>query len=89
MLQRIEIHNTPKDAAGSTWWGSDRRPVASAWTAGLADWKSVVYEINAWKNRRNAARARIKRQFTTEKAHNKLALHIPTHPESQITVTTY
>ena len=41
------------------------------------EWKRLVSEIKAWENQRNVARARIKWQFTTEKARDKLARTYP------------
>jgi hypothetical protein len=43
----------------------------------IGEWKWLVSEIKAWENQRNAARARIKWQFTTEKARDKLARAYP------------
>jgi hypothetical protein len=43
----------------------------------IGDWNRFVSGIKAWENQRNAARARIKWQFTTEKARDKLTRAYP------------
>jgi transposase len=78
ILQRIEFHNTPKHAS---WLNMVEIEIGvlrcQCLDRRIGEWKWLVSEIKAWENQRNAARARIKWQFTTEKARDKLARAYP------------
>ena len=78
ILQRIEFHNTPKHAS---WLNMVEIEIGvlrcQCLDRRIGEWKRLVSEIKAWENQRNAARARIKWQFTTEKARDKLARAYP------------
>ena len=78
IVQRIEFHNTPKHAS---WLNMVEIEIGvlrgQCLDRRIGDWKRLVYEIKAWQNQRNAARARINWKFTTEKARDKLARAYP------------
>ena len=68
----------PSTPAGSTWSRSRSACcAASASTAASATRRRLVAEIAAWERQRNAAGARIKWMFTTERARTKLARAYP------------
>jgi hypothetical protein len=82
ILRRLEFHYTPKHAS---WLNMveigigvlcgqclDRR---------IDDPNSLIREIAAWEHQRNAAGARIKRMFTTEKARAKMGRAYPVTPK--------
>ncbi len=68
----------PSMPAGSTWSRSrSAYSAASAWTVEFDDPKRLFSEIAAWEKQRNAAGARIKWMFTTEKARAKMGRAYP------------
>ena len=78
ILRRLEFHYTPKHAS---WLNMVEIEIGvlrcQCLDRRIGEWKRLVSEIKVWENQRNAARARIKWQFTTEKARNKLARAYP------------
>ena len=77
----VPLHPQARKLA-QTWWRSRSAScAASAWTAEFDHSKRLVREIAAWQRQRNAASARIKWMFTTEKARTKMGRAYPCPPE--------
>jgi hypothetical protein len=78
LLQRLEIHSTPKHA---TWLNMLELeigvPRGQCLDRRIGDRKKLTSEIAAWVEQRNNARARIKWMFNTEKARKELAHAYP------------
>lgn len=80
ILRRLEFHHTPKHAS----WlnmveieiGVLRRQCLSR---RIGDRDQLVAEIAVWERQRNAAAAKIKWMFSTERARTKLARAYPVH----------
>ena len=71
---------SPSTPAGSTWSRSRSACcAANASTAASTSSEQLVAEIAAWEQQRNAAGARIKWMFTTEKARAKMGRAYPDH----------
>lgn len=83
ILQRIEIHYTPKHAS---WLNMAELEIgvlrSQCLDRRIGDRKKLVSEIAAWVMQRNDAKARIKWMFNTEKARDKLARAYP-HPAKE------
>jgi transposase len=80
ILGRIEFHYTPKHA-GSPWLRLNRRARGLHRRIGP---NRLISEIAAWEKQRNAARARIKWMFTTDKARAKMSRAHPVTPKESL-----
>ena len=80
ILRRLEFHYTPKHAS---WLNMIEIEIGvlrgQCLDRRIDDPKVLIPEIAAWERQRNAARARIKWMFTTDKARAKMG---PTYPET-------
>jgi transposase len=78
LLRRLEFHFTPKHAS---WLNMAEIEIgvlkAQCLDRRIDDREQLVREIAAWQRARNAAGARIKWMFTTEKARTKMARAYP------------
>jgi len=78
ILQRLEFHYTPKHAS---WLNMVEIEIGvlrgQCLDRRIGEREVLVFEIDAWQRQRNAAGARIKWKFTTQKARNKLARAYP------------
>jgi transposase len=78
ILQRLEFHYTPKHAS---WLNMVEIEIGvlrgQCLDRRISEREVLVSEIDAWQRQRNAAGARIKWKFTTQKARNKLARAYP------------
>jgi DDE superfamily endonuclease len=78
ILQRLEFHYTPKHAS---WLNMVEIEIGvlrgQCLDRRIGERDVLVSEIKAWQRQRNASGARIKWQFTTEKARVKLARAYP------------
>jgi len=78
ILQRLEIHYTPKHAS---WLNMVELEIGvlrgQCLDRRIGDRKKLISEIAAWEKQRNEARARIRWMFNTEKARQKLAHAYP------------
>lgn len=78
ILQRLEFHHTPKHAS---WLNMVEIEIGvlrgQCLDRRIGEPDVLVFEIEAWQRQRNASGARIKWQFTTEKARSKLARAYP------------
>src|ERR1700688_3667103 len=78
VLQRLEFHYTPKHAS---WLNMVEIEIGvlrgQCLERRIDDPKHLISEVAAWERQRNAAGARIKWMFTTEKARNKLGRAYP------------
>jgi transposase len=78
LLRRLEFHFTPKHAS---WLNMAEIEIgvlkAQCLDQRIDDREQLVREIAAWQRARNAAGARIKWMFTTEKARTKMARAYP------------
>ena len=78
ILQRLEFHYTPKHAS---WLNMVEIEIGvlrgQCLDRRIGERDVLVSEIEAWQRQRNASGARIKWQFTTEKARSKLARAYP------------
>ena len=78
MLQRLDIHYTPKHAS---WLNMVELEIGvlrgQCLDRRIGDRKKLISEIAAWVKQRNKAKARIKWMFNTEKARTKLARAYP------------
>jgi len=78
ILQRLEIHYTPKHAS---WLNMVELEIGvlrgQCLDRRIGDRKKLISEIAAWEKQRNEARARIRSMFNTEKARQKLAHAYP------------
>ena len=78
LLQRLEFHYTPKHAS---WLNMVEIEIGvlrgQCLNRRIGERDTLVAEINAWKQKRNAAGARIKWMFTTARARDKLARAYP------------
>ena len=78
MLRRLEFHYVPKHAS---WLNMVEIEIgvcaANAWTGASRATTQLAAEIAAWERQRNAAGARIKWMFTTEKARAKMGRAYP------------
>ena len=78
LLRRLEFHYTPKHAS---WLNMVEIEIgvlrSQCLDRRIAERDRLVAEIAAWENQRNAAGARIKWMFTTERARTKLARAYP------------
>jgi hypothetical protein len=78
ILQRLEIHYTPKHAS---WLNMVELEIGvlrgQCLDRRIGDRKKLISEIAAWVKQRNKAKARIKWMFNTEKARSKLARAYP------------
>ena len=81
LLQRLEFHYTPKHAS---WLNMVEIEIGvlrgQCLNRRIGDRRTLVTEINAWTHQRNAAGARIKWMFTTQRARDKLARVYPKIP---------
>jgi transposase len=87
LLRRLEFHYVPKHAS---WLNMVEIEIgvlrSQCLDRRIADRQQLVSEIEAWEHQRNAAAARIKWMFTTEKARAKMGRAYPvagpakTHP---------
>jgi len=77
-LRRLEFHYTPKHAS---WLNMVEIEIGvlrgQCLDRRIGERKQLVAEIAAWERQRNAARARVKWMFTTERARIKLARAYP------------
>jgi hypothetical protein len=84
ILRRLEFHYTPKHAS---WLNMVEIEIGvlrgQCLDRRIDDSKRLVREIAAWQRQRNAASARIKWMFTTEKARTKMGRAYPAPKESQ------
>ena len=82
MLRRLEFHYTPKHAS---WLNMVEIEIGvlrgQCLDRRIDDPKRLVTEIAAWERQRNAAGARIKWMFTTEKARAKMGRAYPDTPK--------
>src|SRR6202049_216473 len=84
ILRRLEFHYTPKHAS---WLNMVEIEIEIGVLRGqcldrrIDDPKRLVCEIAAWERQRNAARARIKWMFTTDKARAKMGHAYPDTPK--------
>jgi transposase len=78
VLRRLEFHYTPKHAS---WLNMVEIEIGvlrgQCLDRRIADRNRLVAEIAAWERQRNAARAKVKWMFTTERARAKLARAYP------------
>lgn len=78
ILRRIEFHNTPKHAS---WLNMVEIEIGvlrgQCLDRRIAEWTTLISEITAWQEQRNAAGARINWKFTTDKARDKMARAYP------------
>ena len=78
MLRRLEFHYTPKHAS---WLNMVEIEIGvlrgQCLDRRLGDRDTLIAEIDAWERQRNAAHARVKWMFTTERARTKLARAYP------------
>ena len=78
LLRRLEFHYTPKHAS---WLNMVEIEIGvlrnQCLDRRLADPNRMIAEIAAWEQQRNAAGARVKWMFTTERARTKLARAYP------------
>ena len=78
VLRRLEFHYTPKHAS---WLNIVEIEIGvlrgQCLDRRIADREQLVAEIAAWERQRNAAGARVKWMFTTERARSKLARAYP------------
>jgi transposase len=78
LLHRLEFHYTPKHAS---WLNMVEIEIGvlrgQCLNRRIGNRKTLVTEINAWKRQRNAASARIKWMFTTQRARDKLTRVYP------------
>jgi transposase len=78
VLRRLEFHYTPKHAS---WLNMVEIEIGvlrgQCLDRRIAERKHLVDEIAAWERQRNAARARVKWMFTTQRARDKLARAYP------------
>ena len=78
ILRRLEFHYTPKHAS---WLNMVEIEIGvlrgQCLDRRIDDPKHLISEVAAWERQRNAAGARIKWMFTTEKARNKLGRAYP------------
>ena len=78
ILQRLEIHYTPKHAS---WLNMVELEIGvlrgQCLDRRIGDRKKLISEIAAWEKQRNEARARIRWMFNTEKERQKLAHAYP------------
>src|SRR5262245_10608755 len=78
ILQRLEIHYTPKHAS---WLNMVELEIGvlrgQCLDRRIGDREHIVTEIAAWEQQRNASGARVKWMFTTERARTKLARAYP------------
>jgi transposase len=78
LLRRLEFHYTPKHAS---WLNMVEIEIGvlrgQCLDRRIGDRKLLVAEVAAWERQRNAARAKIKWMFTTERARSKLARAYP------------
>ena len=78
VLRRLEFHYTPKHAS---WLNMVEIEIGvlrgQCLDRRIADREQLVAEIAAWERQRNAAGARVKWMFTTERARSKLARAYP------------
>ena len=83
LLRRLEFHYTPKHAS---WLNMVEIEIgvlrSQCLDRRIDDRKRLVAEIAAWERQRNAAGARIKWMFTTEKARAKMVRAYPATPKS-------
>ena len=83
ILQRLEFHYTPKHAS---WLNMVEIEIGvlrgQCLDRRIGERQVLVSEIDAWRRQRNAAGARIKWKFTTQKARNKLGRAYPDIKES-------
>ena len=78
LLQRLEFHYTPKHAS---WLNMVEIEIGvlrgQCLNRRIGERETLVTEINAWKQQRNDASAKIKWMFTTDRARDKLARVYP------------
>jgi transposase len=78
ILQRLEFHYTPKHAS---WLNMVEIEIGvlrgQCLDRRIGERRVLVSEVNSWQRQRNAAGARIKWKFTTQRARNKLARAYP------------
>jgi hypothetical protein len=78
ILRRLEFHFTPKHAS---WLNMVEIEIgvlrSQCLDRRIADRKTLQAEIDAWQAQRNAARARVKWMFTTQRARLKLLRAYP------------
>jgi hypothetical protein len=78
LLRRLEFHYTPKHAS---WLNMVEIEIgvlrAQCLDRRIGERQALVAEIAAWEHQRNAAGARVKWMFTTERARTKLARAYP------------
>jgi transposase len=78
MLRRLEFHYTPKHAS---WLNMVEIEIgvlrSQCLDRRIGDRDTLAAEIDAWQRQRNAADARVKWMFTTERARTKLARAYP------------
>ena len=78
LLRRLEFHYTPKHAS---WLNMVEIEIGvlrgQCLDRRIGDRKRLVAQIAAWERQRNAARAKVKWMFTTERARSKLARAYP------------
>jgi DDE superfamily endonuclease len=78
LLRRIEFHYTPKHAS---WLNMVEIEIgvlrAQCLDRRIGERQRLVAEIAAWESQRNAAAARVKWMFTTERARTKLTRAYP------------
>ena len=78
VLQRLEFHYTPKHAS---WLNMVEIEIgvlrSQCLDRRIGQRERLVAEIDAWQRQRNASGARIKWQFSTERARDKLARAYP------------
>ena len=78
ILRRLDFHYTPKHAS---WLNMVEIEIGvlrgQCLERRIDDPKHLISEVAAWERQRNAAGARIKWMFTTEKARNKLGRAYP------------
>ena len=91
VLQRLEFHYTPKHAS---WLNMVEIEIgvlrSQCLDRRIGQRERLVAEIDAWQRQRNASGARIKWQFSTERARDKLARAYPNiGKESSISVQRY
>jgi transposase len=82
ILRRLEFHYTPKHAS---WLNMVEIEIGvlrgQCLDRRIDDPKRLRRKIAAWQRQRNAARARIKWMFTTDKARAKMSRAYPHHPK--------
>ena len=78
LLQRLEFHYTPKHAS---WLNMVEIEIGvlrgQCLNRRIGERQTLLAEINAWKQQRNDASAKIKWMFTTDRARDKLARVYP------------